>query len=128
MHHPARGRLDGKSYRALALAPWLLPPMSAAQREVLAVSFDHLVGALLKMQRHFESERFGGPEVEHQLELRRLYDRQVARFGALENSASVDTCLAIRIRQAGPVADQAASNNVFAPDIGRRYAILPGKR
>ena len=47
------------------------------------------------MQRHFEPERFGGPEVDNQLELRRLYDRQVARFGALENSASVDTRLAI---------------------------------
>src|SRR5215218_10818744 len=99
-------------------------PLQSGASTSRAVSFDHLIGALLKMQWHIESERFGGPEVEHQLELRRLYDRQVARFGALENSASVDTRLAIRIRQAGAVANQAAGSHVFAPDIGRRYAML----
>ena len=39
------------------------------------------------------------------VELGRLQDRQVGRLVALENSASVDTSLAIRIRKTGAVAD-----------------------
>src|SRR5215203_1635342 len=34
-------------------------------------SFDHLVGALLKMQRHLESKRFGGLEIDNQFEFDR---------------------------------------------------------
>ena len=44
----------------------------------LAHSFDHLVGELLKLQRHLESERFRGFEIDHQLELGRLQDGQVS--------------------------------------------------
>jgi len=33
---------------------------------------DHLVGELLHMQRHIEAERFGGLEVDQQLEPRGL--------------------------------------------------------
>jgi hypothetical protein len=32
-------------------------------------SFDHLVGALLELQRHAEAERLGGLHIDHQLEL-----------------------------------------------------------
>src|SRR5215217_7166947 len=96
--------------------------------KVSAASFDHFIGALLQPCRDFKAECLRCPEAHDQLELGRLYDRQVARLGALENSASVDTRLAIGIRQAGAVADQAASSNVFAPDVDRRYAVLRGQR
>jgi hypothetical protein len=37
--------------------------------------FDHLVGALLNMKRHVESERLGGLDIHNQLKLGRLFDR-----------------------------------------------------
>ena len=47
-----------------------------------------------------EAERLGGLEVDDQLELGRLHDRQVGRLRALEDAAGVDADLAIGIRQA----------------------------
>jgi hypothetical protein len=40
-----------------------------------ASSFDEFVGQLLEMQRHIETERLGGLEVDYQFEFRRLLDR-----------------------------------------------------
>ena len=44
-----------------------------------------------------EAERLGGLEVDDQLELGRLHDRQVGRLLALENAAGIDAGLAICI-------------------------------
>src|SRR4051812_4623071 len=95
MHHPARGRLDGKSSRALALAPWLLPPMSAAQREVLAASFDHLVGAGDKGGREGDAYHLRRGGVEDELEPVALDHRQVLRMGSLQNAIDIRCPLAI---------------------------------
>jgi integrase len=43
----------------------------------LHASFNHFVGALLKVHRHVEAKRRGGLEVDHQLELGRLFDREI---------------------------------------------------
>jgi hypothetical protein len=51
--------------------------------------FDHLVGALLEMQRHVETERLGGLEVDHQLELDRGLDGKLVRFRALEDTIGI---------------------------------------
>src|SRR5215211_5479679 len=56
--------------------------------KVNAASFDHFIGALLQPCRDFKAECLRCPEAHDQLELGRLYDRQVARLGALENAAS----------------------------------------
>src|SRR4051812_40027171 len=54
-----------------------------------AASFDYLVGALLKMQRHFESKRFGGPEVDNQLEFDGCLNGKLARLLALEDAINI---------------------------------------
>jgi hypothetical protein len=67
-------------------------------------SFDHLVGELLEVQGHVETERLGGLEVDCQFELCRLHHRQIGRVGALENPADIDSGLAIHLLGVGSVA------------------------
>jgi hypothetical protein len=45
------------------------------QKRTSRHSFDHLVGALLKMKRHLKSQRLGGLDIDNQLQLSRLLDR-----------------------------------------------------
>ena len=49
----------------------------------MALLFDHVVGALPQEQRHVEAECLGGFQIDHQLELVRSLDGELARFCAL---------------------------------------------
>src|SRR5262249_15545119 len=71
-------------------------------------SFDHLVGGNQQLVGHGEAEHPGGLGVDDQLELGRLYDRQVRGFGALEDAAGVEADLTMRIRNVGSVTHQSA--------------------
>src|SRR5215813_1833213 len=61
----------------------------ALQQESL---FDHVVGALPQEQRHVEAERLGGFQIDHQLELVRSLDGELARFCALEDAVTIGCC------------------------------------
>jgi hypothetical protein len=50
----------------------------------------------------------GGHEVDHQVELARLCDRQVRRLGAPEDAAGIDADLPKRIRNVDSVAHQSS--------------------
>ena len=52
-------------------------------------SFDHLVRAQQDRLRDRQTERFGGLQVDDQLELRRLFDRKIGGLGALEDLVRV---------------------------------------
>ena len=69
-----------------------------------------------------ETERLGGLEIDHQLELGRLHDWQIVGFGAAEDFAGIDASLAIGIRQAGSGADQSAGFSELAERIDCRQA------
>ena len=64
-------------------------PQAAICAEHLSSLFDHLIGALLKLQRYIEAECLGGLEIDHQLELDRDLDRKLTRFGTLEDAIDV---------------------------------------
>ena len=67
-------------------------------------------------------------QVDDQFELGRQYDGQVARLLALENSAGVVAGLAIGIRSAGAVADQAAGFGLLAICVDCRHGKTCGQR
>jgi hypothetical protein len=71
---------------------------TAEQRDELASSFDHLVGAGDERQRNGEAEGLCGLEVDDQLHFRRLLDRQVGGLRSLENSAGIYASLPIYIQ------------------------------
>ena len=88
---------------------------------------DHLVGAAEQRQRHVEAERLGGPEIEDQLDLRGLLDRQVSGLLAFENAAGVDAALTVRIRKAVSVADEAACYSVLSKWVHRGHRVAKGQ-
>jgi hypothetical protein len=85
---------------------------------------DQLVGGGGQSERHVEAKRLGSLEVDDQLEIRHLLDRQVARFFALKNPANVDANQAIPIRDADIIAHQATGHGGLAPceNGGKRVA------
>jgi hypothetical protein len=62
------------------------------QRSVgtLGPSFDDLIRPQQQRRRDGEPERFGGLEIDHELELVWLFDREVAGLGALEDFVDED--------------------------------------
>ena len=74
--------------------------------------------------RHGEAERLGGLEVDDQLELGRLLDRQISRLGAFEDLSGVSADLAMDSGAAGSIADQPAGESEFTLRIDRRNGMV----
>src|SRR6516165_11554447 len=60
---------------------------SDAARGPSTPSFDHLVGEREQLVRNLEAERLGGRDVDDEIELGRLLDRQVVRLCPTQNPA-----------------------------------------
>ena len=89
-----------------------------------AGSLDHLVGAEEERLRDGEAKRLGGLEVDQQLELRRLLDRQVGGLRTLQNSTSERPEASVSIGKNWPV-DMRQPAVAFSRNIeivGRRFA------
>jgi len=52
---------------------------------------DHLVGAREQRRRNFEAERPGGPKIDEEFELGRLFNRQLAGFGSLQELVHINS-------------------------------------
>jgi len=74
------GRLEKRTSAKLSVCP---------EADIAPISFDHLVGDLPEMQRHVETQRIGGLEIDDQLVLCRLLHRQVGSFSAFEDAINV---------------------------------------
>jgi len=94
---------------------WLL----LAHRGPALFSFDHFVGATKQRQRNRQAERLRGPEIDHELELRRLMYREVGGLFAPENACGQQTSLPVGIEKVGSVACQATGIGKFTPLIDR---------
>src|SRR5438270_12742819 len=83
--------------------------------------FDDLVGPGEDRCRYSQPERFGGLEVDDQLECRRLLDWQIGGLGAVEDLSDVNAELAISARDARSIADQGAGLGGLAPRVDRPH-------
>src|SRR6516164_3396525 len=90
--------------------------------------FDDPVGAGEDRERDWQAERLGGVQVDHQLELCRLLDRQMVRLGVGENPADIGPSLPPGFVKVAPIADQAASGRELAPLTDRRNRMARRKR
>ena len=80
---------------------------------------DHVIGECEQCGWHFDAERHRRLQVDNELKLGRLHDRQVGRLGALEDTAGINADLTKRVCEAGSVAHQPASFHVLTLRISR---------
>ena len=66
-------------------------------------SFEYFAGAEQDRLGNCNAQSFGGLEIDHQLEVGRLLDRQLGRLGSFENLINVGCCPFEEIRQVRPV-------------------------
>src|SRR5438067_10863554 len=93
----------------------MMPQVKAIinRREVNSgASFDNLVRAGEQRWRHGEAERVGGLQIDHQLELGRLLNRQIGRPGAFEDLVDQLCRLDILVDEIGAVGDETAGHDV----------------
>ena len=83
-------------------------------RRKIASSFDDIVGKRKNGWRESEAERPCGLEIDDELKLSGLYNRQISGLHAIEDAGCVDADLAVCIGDARPIADQASLDRIFA--------------
>ena len=76
--------------------------------------FDRFISAAKDRQRYAQAERLGCLEIDDEFDFRRLLNRQIGRFFAIEDAADIVTDDAMLLGGARAVADQAASHGEFA--------------
>jgi hypothetical protein len=97
----ARGRMRA-FIRSLRSKKCVLHPTGsegASADRAGGASLDHLVGAGEKRLRYGEAQRLSGFEIDDQVELGWLVDRQITGFGSRQYSADVGSGLAVGVGQ-----------------------------
>src|SRR5215470_381541 len=86
-------------------------------------SFYYLIRPQQERWRDVESQSLRSLEIDHQLELRGLLDRQVGGFRSLQNLVHVGGEESIHVRDAGAVTHEAAGLDEFPPLEDTRQAV-----
>src|SRR5262249_43730441 len=109
-------------------APALTRPNQSAMslRQDDSCSFEYLVGAARQGQRHVDAERLGGFEVDEELDLGCLLDRQLGGLLALDKPAGMDSCPAVCVPNVRSVAHQTAGRRELAPFVDCRHPVVDG--
>ena len=76
-----------RTFRIGSFVP--LPNSCSATKVRNQTLLNHLVGALLEVQRHVKAERFRSFEIDHQFELDWGLDRKLARLLATQNAIDI---------------------------------------
>src|SRR5438552_17898977 len=84
-------------------------------------SLNDLVRPLQQRRRDRQPERLGGLEVDHQLELRRLLNGEVARFGALQDLVDEDRRAPLEIGRIRIIGHQATGIDHAPGRVQPRY-------
>src|SRR5262249_30536855 len=104
------------------------PPRRSGRPSARACLFDHLVGADAQREWDGKAERLRSLKIDEKLDLRRLLDRQIGRFLALENPAGIGAHEAVGVRKAVAIADQAAGHGILAKRIHRGHRVARSQR
>src|SRR6476646_9163818 len=117
---------------ALVAAMSAIPPIATELRTSLVVRFvpladialllDHFVGAGEKHGRNGEAECLGGPEINHQLILRRRLHQQVRWLLAAEDAIDIAGRASVHVDRIGPVGYQAAGGGEVAVRVDCRQS------
>jgi len=89
-------------------------------------SSNHPIRSRQHIRRNGEIDLFGGFQIYDQLELCRLFDRQVSRLGAFDNLIYVRGGSAGQIGKARSITHKPAGRDKFLPKIYRRQPIFEG--
>jgi hypothetical protein len=79
----------------------------------LAKLFDHLVGDREYVLRNGKTERFGGREIDDEIEFRRLLNRKVGWLGPTQNLIDEIASSSKQVRKIGTVGDQGTRVDKF---------------
>src|SRR5437763_6370652 len=74
-------------------------------------SFDHFVGAQHQLLGDRNTECLGRLEIDHQIELRRLLERQITGLCALQDFVHIGRCSPVLLEDIGTVAHQRTGSN-----------------
>src|SRR5690349_6310843 len=94
--------------------------MAQSSTRYSTLSFDDLVRPRLHIGWNGEADLLSGFEIDHEIKLRRLLDRQIAGFGAYENFVDVNPGTAPIVQQIGSITHQSARFDKVTCRVDRR--------
>src|SRR6516165_346005 len=89
------------------LLTWAGLPPAGSRQLCLAHSLDHLVGDGEQLVWNIQIKRFCGLPIDHELESRRLLNRQFTRARPLEDFVHIEGCPTVQIRETRAERDEA---------------------
>src|SRR5262245_9897113 len=88
----------------------------------LASSFDHLVGTQQERFRDRQTKRLGGGQVDDEIELGGLLDRDITRLRPAQNLVNIISGAPELLRKAWPIGHETSPFNVFTSAVYRRQS------